>query len=407
MVKRMKHTEIGEIPKDWDFKEIEQEIDLLTGYPFPSNDYTKNGIKLLRGSNVKRGNIDWNEENTEYWNIITNEIRKYQLENGDIVVAMDGSLVGKSFARVNKSDLPALLLQRVARIRSSKIEMDYLKEFICSDYFTKHCDNVKTSSAIPHISPKDIKSFKIPIPPTKHEQKAIAQTLNDTNVLLSSLEKLIVKKKAIKQGVMQQLLKPKEGWISDALGSKSDIFRGGSPRPIESFITEEHNGINWIKIGDVDISAKYIHTTAEKIKPNGISNSRFVNEGDFLLSNSMSFGRPYILKTSGCIHDGWLVIQNYKNTFDQDFLYYILGFETTLNQYKKMAAGSTVLNLNKDIVNQVLISYPKDKKEQQRIAQILSDMDEEILAVEAKLKKQKQFKQSMMQELLTGKIRLL
>jgi type I restriction enzyme S subunit len=119
---------------------------------------------------------------------------------------MDGSLVGRSFARLSKKDLPALLLQRVTRIRSNKIDMGYLKEFICSDYFTKYCDTVKTSSAIPHISPIDIRQFKIPIPPNVSEQSAIATVLSDTDDLIDQLDNLITKKKAIKQGTMQQLL---------------------------------------------------------------------------------------------------------------------------------------------------------------------------------------------------------
>ncbi len=143
------HT-INGIPKDWIVKPIGKEIDLLTGFPFPSNLYANTGIKLLRGSNVKRGVTDWTQEITQYWKKVTPEIRQYLLKEGDIVIAMDGSLVGRSFARLTSEDLPALLLQRVARIRSNKIEIGYLKEFICSDYFTKHCDSVKTSSAIPH-----------------------------------------------------------------------------------------------------------------------------------------------------------------------------------------------------------------------------------------------------------------
>lgn len=205
---------------------------------------------------------------------------------------------------------------------------------------------------------------------------------------------------------MQELLKPNEGWEVKKLGEVVDIIRGGSPRPIEAYLTKDVNGINWIKIGDVDKSAKYIFSTEEKIIPKGAAYSRTVKEGDFLLSNSMSFGRPYILKTSGCVHDGWLVIQNYHDDFNTDFLYYLLGFETTLDQYRNLAAGSTVLNLNKEIVSKVLVSYP-NLEEQTHIAQILSDMDNEISALEKQLEKYKLIKQGMMQQLLTGKIRLI
>ena len=191
-------------------------------------------------------------------------------------------------------------------------------------------------------------------------------------------------------------------WEVKMLGEISNIFRGGSPRPIESFITMDIEGINWIKIGDVNKEAKYINSTKERIIKNGAFFSRMVNEGDFLLSNSMSFGRPYILKIKGCIHDGWLVIQDYQDTFNSDFLYYILSFETTLNQYKTLAAGSTVLNLNKEIVNKVYVQYPKIK-EQEFIAEILSDIDVLISNFENLLTKKRNIKTGAMQELIKPK----
>lgn len=193
-----------------------------------------------------------------------------------------------------------------------------------------------------------------------------------------------------------------EDWEVKKLGEVADVVRGGSPRPIESYITKDVNGINWIKIGDVDKSAKYIYSTEEKIISKGAAYSRLVNEGDFLLSNSMSFGRPYILKTSGCVHDGWLIIQNYQETFETNFLYYILGFKTTLNQYKNLAAGSTVLNLNKEIVEKVYLSYPKFQ-EQILISQILSDTDTLIEKLEQLIAKKRNIKTGAMQELLKPK----
>ena len=194
-------------PKEgWVVKPISEDIDLLTGYPFPSNKYKESGIKLLRCSNIKRGNTDWSEDITQYWEKITFELKQYVLKEGDIVIAMDGSLVGKSFARLKNSDLPALLLQRVARVRSDQIDLGYLKEFICSDYFARYCDSVKTVTAIPHISPADIKNFSIPIPPTKSEQTRIANILSDMDEEITALEKKLAKYKLIKQGMMQELL---------------------------------------------------------------------------------------------------------------------------------------------------------------------------------------------------------
>ncbi|MBD2214101.1 restriction endonuclease subunit S [Nostoc linckia FACHB-104] len=200
----------------WELKKLDQEIDLLTGFPFSSSQYSSTGIKLLRGSNIKRGVTDWSDDITEYWSAITPDLKKYVLEVGDIVIAMDGSLVGRSFARLSSNDVPALLLQRVARIRSSKIDMGYLKECICNDYFTNHCDSVKTVTAIPHISSDDIKNFIINVPPTKEEQKAIAQILSDMGAEITALEQKRDKFKAIKQGMMQELLTGKTRLISSS-----------------------------------------------------------------------------------------------------------------------------------------------------------------------------------------------
>src|SRR5690606_7670267 len=119
--------------------------------------------------------------------------------------------------------------------------------------------------------------------------------------------------------------------------------------------------------------------------------------------NSMSFGRPYILKTSGCIHDGWLTIQKYDDFFETDFLYYLLGFEITLKQYKTLAAGSTVLNLNKEIVKGIHVCYPPTKAEQTVIATALNDADALITALEKLIAKKKAIKQGAMQELLKPK----
>jgi len=163
-------------------------------------------------------------------------------------------------------------------------------------------------------------------------------------------------------------------WKTVKLSDVCEIQRGGSPRPIEDFITEAHDGINWIKIGDVAEGAKYITSTKEKIRPEGAQRSRSVQEGDFLLSNSMSFGRPYILRTSGCIHDGWLVLRYDKNQLTEDYLYHVLGSDFVYAQFVKFAVGAVVKNLNSEVVRQVSIPLPP-LEEQRRIAAILDQAD--------------------------------
>ena len=196
-----------------------------------------------------------------------------------------------------------------------------------------------------------------------------------------------------------------EGWEIVELGDKADIYRGSSPRPIDSFLTTKASGINWIKIGDASPYSKYIISSKERIIPEGLLYSRAVFKGDFILSNSMSFGRPYILKINGCIHDGWLAIQNYHRHFDTDFLYYSLCSETVLQQYINMAAGSSVKNLNKEKVAKLIICVPP-LPEQRHIAEVLSDTDSYISALERLIAKKEAVKQGTMQELLTGKCRL-
>ena len=195
------------------------------------------------------------------------------------------------------------------------------------------------------------------------------------------------------------------GWEEIELGKCADIFRGGSPRPIQAYLTQRSDGINWVKIGDVEPNAKYIKKTNERIIAEGAVNSRVVNKGDFILSNSMSFGRPYILSIDGCIHDGWLTIQNYQKTFDIDFLYYVLGSDEVIQQYISMAAGSSVQNLNKEKVSKVVINIPP-LPEQRCIAAVLSDTDELISTLEKLIAKKRAIKQGTMQGLLTGKRRL-
>ena len=153
-----------------------------------------------------------------------------------------------------------------------------------------------------------------------------------------------------------------------------EIERGGSPRPIKSYITTDRNGINWIKIGDVDKEGKYITNTKEKIKPTGIKKSREVHPGDFLLTNSMSFGRPYISKIYGCVHDGWLVLRNPETVFDINFLYYLLSSNYLYSQFVIKASGSTVDNLNIDKVSSALICLPPIKEQSKIVSQIKNIM---------------------------------
>ena len=201
------------------------------------------------------------------------------------------------------------------------------------------------------------------------------------------------------------MVKYPEDWKVVPLGDVAAITRGGSPRPIQAWLTDSSDGLNWIKIGDVSVGAKYITSTEERIIPLGARYSREVKSGDFILSNSMSFGRPYILKIDGCIHDGWLAIQEYSKSYDTEYLYYILSSEDVFSQYVAMAAGSSVKNLNKDKVSDVKIPLPP-LPEQKRIAAVLGNVDKLIDNLSRQIEKKRLVKQGVMQDLLTGRKRL-
>ena len=194
-------------------------------------------------------------------------------------------------------------------------------------------------------------------------------------------------------------------WKEKALGDFISIGRGASPRPIESFLTSSPDGVNWIKIGDAPKYGMYITRPAERITPAGAIRSVRVHAGDFILSNSMSFGRPYILKTDGCIHDGWLRLYDYNETVDRDFLFYVLASDETKKQYVAYAAGSGVQNLNKDVVKKVIVHLPTIK-EQKAIAASLSSFDEYISDLAALIEKKKAIREGAVADLMTGKTRL-
>ena len=150
------------------------------------------------------------------------------------------------------------------------------------------------------------------------------------------------------------------------------ISRGASPRPIAKYITTNSNGINWIKIGDVKQDSFFITKTDEKITPEGAKKSRYVKPGDFILSNSMSFGRPYILQIYGCVHDGWLILSDYEKNVTSLYLYYLLKSTVVQNQFYGSANGSTVRNLNSDIVRDVTVCIHSDFEVQQQIVNHLN-----------------------------------
>lgn len=199
-------TRLPGFNSQWSWITVGEVSEFLTGYPFESASFAAAGVRLIRGSNVKRGQLDWSPEIAVYWAKRDPGLRAFALRDGDIVIAMDGALVGRSFARVTDGQLPAYLVQRVARLRGKAVDQDLLYQWISSQAFSKHVDDVKTHTAIPHISPRDIRDFRISIAVDANEQRALADVLGDADLQIQLLKSRLTKARAIKTGMMQQLL---------------------------------------------------------------------------------------------------------------------------------------------------------------------------------------------------------
>ncbi|MBN8680493.1 MAG: restriction endonuclease subunit S [Chitinophagales bacterium] len=187
-------------------------------------------------------------------------------------------------------------------------------------------------------------------------------------------------------------------WEEKQLGKVSEILRGGSPRPIDNFLTKSPDGLNWLKIGDVDKESKYVAHTEEKVKKSALSKTREVFPGDLIMSNSMSFGRPYILKIKSCIHDGWIAVTKIAANIDRDYLYYIILGDNSQSYFINSAAGGGIKNLNAEIIKLLPVLFPKPS-EQQKIAATLTSLDELISAQGEKIKALQAHKKGLMQQL--------
>lgn len=306
----------------------------------------------------------------------------------------------------------------VFQTNEDRLNSDYFKYYFETNEFIQNVKNSTQGSVRESLNFESLSSFEYLLPPLE-EQKKIAGILSNVDCIIDKINEDIKGIQKQKQGIMKQLVIkgighknfkitelgsiPKE-WKIKTLHDIMEIYRGGSPRPISKYITKGE-GINWIKIGDTSENTRYIYSTKEKITKEGIKRSRQVYENELLLSNSMSFGKPYILKTNGCIHDGWLVLKNYQNIYTTDFLYYLLSSDIIKKQYEKLAAGSGVKNLNKDLVGSIKVPI-LDKKEQNKIADILNKLDDKLELEERKKQEYQNLKKGLMQQLLTGKVRV-
>lgn len=398
MVEGFKNTELGVIPNDWEVKTLGDIAQINMGQSPDSKFYKsyKIGLPLIQGN----ADLKNKKQLIRFW---SSQITK-TCDEGDIIMTVRAPVgaIGLSTER-------SCIGRGVCSLKANNIEKSFL--YFSLEFKESEWKVLEQGSTFTAANSNQIKGFQIPLPPTLAEQTAIATALNDADALISSLEKLIAKKKSIKQGAMQELLKPKEGWEENTLGEVATLkarigWQGlttAEYRKTGSYFlitgTEFKNGfIDWECCNYVDES-RYNQDKNIQVKPN-----------DVLVTKDGTIGKVALIKSvpkPATLNSGVFVIRPIKDSFDPEFFYYLLLSDVFKVFLSQLSAGSTIIHLyQKDFVTFKFFT-PKSLDEQKIIAEVLSDMDNEILILEGKLKKQKQLKQGMMQSLLTGKIRLV
>ena len=394
-----KQTEVGVIPNDWNLFPIEdltpknRQYTIVDG-PFGSNlktiHYRKSGIPIITSGYVTDGKFSA----SEYLYV---DLEKFKQEKrsavrgGDIVMAKIGERCGAS-AILPKDHQEGILSGNALKITID--ENRFSKELIAQILWGHHIKGnfkiLRTTGAQPAISMANLKKYKIPLPPTKTEQIAIATALNDADALIAQLGKLIAKKRAIKQGVMQELLKPKEGWEVKKLGEIFEITAGGDYKKEFSSNTKDDYHIYPIYSNSLSNKGLYGYCTYFSNEPNCVTVTArgTIGYSCYRGHSFTAIGRLLVLKP--------------KKPVD---CFYFSEYINSKIEFVLEVTG--VPQLTAPQISQYEVSFPKAKAEQTRIAQTLSDMDAEIEVLEKKLKKHKMLKQGMMQNLLTGRIRLV
>lgn len=408
--KGFKKTEVGLIPADWDLKNIIENSTLKARIGWQGltvAEYLNKGdYFLITGTDFVDGKIKW--DTCHYVNKIRYaQDKNIQVKIGDILITKDGT-IGK-VAYVDRLPLNATLNSGVFVIRpKGNIYLPLFLFYIFNSfYFRDFLNNLVAGSTIIHLYQKDFVSFSFPLPPTKAEQTAIAEALNDADALIAELEKLIAKKKAIKQGTMQKLLKPKEGWVEKSFTEICDLVHGH--QFLTSDFIKSKDGIKIIRISNVQ-DGKFNLTDCDCISKErlNIFSQYLLNEGDILMSLTGNIGRVVVLpKLNEPLLQNYRVGKFVPKDVDKLFLAYGLASQNTTKQLAINSNQTSQANFGKQDFKKIKIFIPLNNEIQSYIANILKDIDAEIEALEKKLDKYKMLKQGMMQNLLTGKIRLV
>ena len=341
-------------------------------------------IKIKDIAQVGTGSSNGNEadEDGKYPFFVRSQIVKskndFEYDEEAIIIPGEGG-IGDIFHYINGK---YALHQRVYRIHFTTQQINVKFAFYyMKSAFKRFIMTKAVSATVTSIRKPMIEDFEIPVPPLP-VQEEIVRILDTFTELQAELQAELQKRKQQYNYYLDNLLSFKNinrggqtevKWMQ--MSEVMSISRGASPRPIQNYLTDADDGIPWIKIGDVSPSSKYISSTKEKIKKEGATKSRYLKKGDFILSNSMSFGRPYILNIDGCIHDGWISMYGFEEHLDQDYLYYVLRSESVQTFWTAKAnSGGAVSNLNSDIIRKTLIPIPS-MAEQKSIASILDRFD--------------------------------
>jgi type I restriction enzyme, S subunit len=399
-------------------------VDIITGYPFKSELYTESekSIRLLRGDNIIPGSTRW--DGAKYWSLDKVEgLNKYYLNPQDLIIAMDRVLVsnGLKITIIQDEDVPALLVQRVARLRANKgLDQKFLPYLVMSHRFEQYVKSVQTETAIPHISTQQINDFPIVLPPLL-EQCRIAEVLGVWDESIDLLERLIGRVRSRKQGLMQQLLTGKKRFkeFDNSSGKSSKewqlttLGKCLSQKPKyganASAIPYSPGAPRYIRITDINeygdlIDNNLVSLLADKI------DDYVLNDNDFLIARSgNTVGKTFLYqkeKHGFAAYAGYLI----KFEVNKDILLpSYFKFYTQSNQYwlciKNSIRSGAQPNINAQEYSKFQILLPPIP-EQEKIAAVLSAADEEISTLEKQLAAYKQQKLGLMQQLLTGKIRV-
>ena len=316
---------------------------------------------------------------------------------GDVIMPTSGE-TPEDIATASCIMLPDVILAGDLLIyRTEQIDGRFVS-YAIKNKVNKQISSVAQGKSVVHVRADELAKICITFP-ALDEQKKILNLLELLDTRIATQQSLIETLKKYKRGVINKLINEVllEG-IPQIFAELVTIQRGGSPRPIDDYITDDTDGINWIKIGDVSADSLYITKTKERIKPSGVKKSRKVYPGDLILSNSMSFGRPYIMKIDGCIHDGWLLIRDEKELFDKKFLCYYLASDNIMAQYRCFAAGSCVSNLNSDLVGNLQIVLPS-LEQQKKCASIFEQFDMYVTNATKQYDLLRELKQGLLQQL--------